>query len=394
MGPLVPDIISNELSLIIALLIGIAFGFLLEQAGFSSAKKLVGLFYGYDFTVLRVFFTAGITAMVGVVIFDHFHLIDMNVIYINPLFLWSAIVGGLIMGLGFVIGGYCPGTSICAAAIGKKDGMYFILGAAIGILGFIEGYPLLEDLYKSANFGMPQLVDTFNVPNAIFAFVFVMIAITAFALVVKIEQKRAGAPVCRMSTKYLTSLAVISFVIGVSQVFLPSHEQHLQRIENMTDFSAYEFNEISTDELAIRILQKDKSLHFIAVDSLEQFKKFALPNAIHADYRNFIHREWEKVFRIENQMTIIYAEDEVTEKRAVLAARDVGFEDVYILKGGLKAFRKDILEFEMPNEPVDPALQDTYRFRIVAASQLPGIIDAAKPKAVEKIKPKRVLGGC
>ena len=82
MGPLVPDIISNELSLIIALLIGIAFGFLLEQAGFSSAKKLVGLFYGYDFTVLRVFFTAGITAMVGVVIFDHFHLIDTKLIVI------------------------------------------------------------------------------------------------------------------------------------------------------------------------------------------------------------------------------------------------------------------------------------------------------------------------
>ena len=142
MGPLVPDIISNELSLIIALLIGIAFGFILENAGFSSSKKLVGLFYGYDFTVLRVFFTAGITAMVGIVVLNHFHLIDMSVVYINPLFLWSAIVGGLIMGLGFVVGGYCPGTSICAAAIGKKDAMYFILGAGIGILIFIEGYPL------------------------------------------------------------------------------------------------------------------------------------------------------------------------------------------------------------------------------------------------------------
>ena len=56
MGPLVPDIIGNELNLVVALLIGIAFGFILEQAGFSTSKKLVGLFYGYDFTVLRVFF--------------------------------------------------------------------------------------------------------------------------------------------------------------------------------------------------------------------------------------------------------------------------------------------------------------------------------------------------
>ena len=56
MGPLVPDIIGNELNLVAALFIGIAFGFILEQAGFSTSKKLVGLFYGYDFTVLRVFF--------------------------------------------------------------------------------------------------------------------------------------------------------------------------------------------------------------------------------------------------------------------------------------------------------------------------------------------------
>ena len=125
MGPLVPDVIGNELNYIIAIFIGMAFGFVLEQAGFSSSKKLVGLFYGYDFTVLRVFFTAGVTAMMGVLLFSHFGLLDLSLIYINPTFLWSALVGGIIMGLGFVIGGFCPGTSVCAAAIGKIDGMFF-----------------------------------------------------------------------------------------------------------------------------------------------------------------------------------------------------------------------------------------------------------------------------
>jgi len=50
MGPLVPDIISNNLNFIVALVVGILFGVILEQAGFSTSKKLVGLFYGYDFT--------------------------------------------------------------------------------------------------------------------------------------------------------------------------------------------------------------------------------------------------------------------------------------------------------------------------------------------------------
>ncbi|ACF14697.1 rhodanese domain protein [Chloroherpeton thalassium ATCC 35110] len=150
MGPLVPDIIGNELNLVVALFIGLLFGAILEQAGFSTSKKLVGLFYGYDFTVLRVFFTAGTVAMVGVIVFDHFGLLDISVIYINPTFLWSALIGGAIMGLGFVIGGFCPGTSICAAAIGKQDAMFFILGSVFGILFFTEGYPLLEDLYKGS----------------------------------------------------------------------------------------------------------------------------------------------------------------------------------------------------------------------------------------------------
>ena len=64
MGPFVPDIITNELNLVVGFLIGIAFGFVLEQAGFSSSRKLTGLFYGTDFTVLRVFFSAGVTACV------------------------------------------------------------------------------------------------------------------------------------------------------------------------------------------------------------------------------------------------------------------------------------------------------------------------------------------
>jgi len=146
MGPLVPDLISNNMNYIVALVIGIFFGAILEQAGFSTSKKLVGLFYGYDFTVLRVFFTAGLTAMIGVMAFDYFGLIDMSLVYINPTFLHSAIVGGFLMGLGFVLGGFCPGTSICAAAIGKIDAMIFVVSAVIGVLIFTEGYPLFEKL--------------------------------------------------------------------------------------------------------------------------------------------------------------------------------------------------------------------------------------------------------
>ena len=144
MGPIIPLLeISNEINLLIAFLIGIGFGFTLEQAGFSSSRKLVGMFYGYDITVLKVFFTAAITAMLGLLFLNYLGLIDMSIVYVNEYYIKSAIIGGVIMGAGFVIGGFCPGTSVCAAAIGKIDAMYFIGGSLIGIL-VQQGVPWRE----------------------------------------------------------------------------------------------------------------------------------------------------------------------------------------------------------------------------------------------------------
>ena len=146
MGPLVPqEIIGADWNLFIAFVIGIGFGFVLEQAGFSSSRKLAGMFYGYDTVVLKVFFTGAITAMLGLLFFSLFGWIDLSLIYVNPTFLGSAIVGGVIMGAGFIIGGFCPGTSVCAAAIGKIDAMVFIGGIFLGIFFFAEGFPLIKD---------------------------------------------------------------------------------------------------------------------------------------------------------------------------------------------------------------------------------------------------------
>jgi len=155
MGPFVPDIISNEFNLVVALILGVAFGFVLEQAGFSSSRKLTGLFYGTDFTVLRVFFTAGTTAMTGVLLLAAAGLLDTSVIYVNPTFLNSALAGGAIMGVGFVVGGFCPGTSFCGAAVGRIDAMMFVLGGLIGVFGFGEAFPHVQAFYLAGRNSAP-----------------------------------------------------------------------------------------------------------------------------------------------------------------------------------------------------------------------------------------------
>ena len=181
MGPIIPLFeISEEINLLIAFLIGIGFGFALEQAGFSSSRKLAGMFYGYDVTVVKVFFTAALTAMLGLLFMNYWGMIDMSIVYVNEYYVSSAIVGGVIMGAGFIIGGFCPGTSVCAVAIGKIDAMYFVGGSLIGILLFGETYPLWEKLYTSQYLGTPKLSDTLGIKDGVFGLLVIVAAILMF----------------------------------------------------------------------------------------------------------------------------------------------------------------------------------------------------------------------
>jgi len=187
MGPLLT--MSNEWSYVAALVIGILFGFILEQAGFSSSRKLAGVFYGYDFAVIRVFFSAAGTAAVGILYFDYLGWLDISQIFINSLYLGSTIVGGLIMGLGFVIGGFCPGTSIAAVAIGKVDAWFFVGGTFLGVLLFDLGYPLYKGLVNGYNYGPVKIHETLGMSAEIFISLFALIAVIVFAVTALVQKK-------------------------------------------------------------------------------------------------------------------------------------------------------------------------------------------------------------
>ena len=181
MGPVVPVFeISEELNFLIAFIIGVGFGFALEQAGFSSSRKLAGMFYGYDTTVLKVFFTAAITAMLGLIFFNYFGLIDMSIVYVNEYFVQSAIIGGVIMGLGFIIGGFCPGTGVCAAAIGKIDALAYLGGALIGIFLFGQTYGWWEDIYMQSYLGGVKISDTLGLADGLMALLVILAAVMMF----------------------------------------------------------------------------------------------------------------------------------------------------------------------------------------------------------------------
>ena len=97
---------GEETGFLIAFIIGISFGFWLERAGFGSSRKLAMQFYFKDLAVLKVMFTAIITAMTGLLFLSLFGLIDLSLVYVSPTYLWPQILGGVILGFGFIIAGY------------------------------------------------------------------------------------------------------------------------------------------------------------------------------------------------------------------------------------------------------------------------------------------------
>ncbi len=183
----------RTLGLGLAVLFGIGFGFVLERAGFGRAQKLVGQFYGNDMTVLKVMFTAIVTAMIGAVVLSSVGLLDLEVVQVKyPTYLWPMIVGGLVLGAGFVVSGYCPGTSVVAAASGKLDGLATVGGVMIGGLLYAELEPAMGAFPTSGRLGVLTLPQWLRLPAPLVVAAVVAVAAAAFAAATWIERRLAS----------------------------------------------------------------------------------------------------------------------------------------------------------------------------------------------------------
>ncbi len=399
MGPFVPDIISDELNLIVALVLGIAFGVVLEQAGFSSSRKLAGVFYGYDFTVLRVFFTAGVTAAVGVVILSAFGLLDAEMIYVNPMFLGPAIVGGVIMGFGFVIGGYCPGTGVCAAAIGKKDAIAFVAGGVLGVFVFGELFPLYESFYTSGDMGALKVYDALGISQGLFLLALIVIAVAAFVVTTRIERKVNPSsstadkswPAVRHA---IAGMAIV--IVGVAIVFLPDRKTALVQDATSAAFrQEHPVRLISSDELAFRILDRDPRLVIVDFRSGDEFKALALPGSVNFPFDGLFRKESNSLLGIRHKEHVFVDKDGAVSDSAALVAAHLGFENIRVLQGGISDMQAAILNFQQPAGKATPDLADTYHFRAKARELLAKMIDENK-SASNRPKPavKKIQGGC
>lgn len=188
-APLIPEGGSLGASLLAAVALGIGFGFALERAGLGSARKLVGQFYGRDLSVLKVMFSALGVAMLGVFWLGRFGLLDLRELYVPPTFVWPQLVGGLLFGAGLIIAGLCPGTACVAAATGRVDGLFVLLGIFGGMVGMGLLMHRIVTFYESSAHGAWTLPELLGLPYGVVVCGVVGLALMAFVAAEWIERR-------------------------------------------------------------------------------------------------------------------------------------------------------------------------------------------------------------
>jgi len=339
--------------------IGIAFGYTLEMSGFGDSRKLAAQFYFTELTVLKVMFTAIVTAMVLLFGAVGLGILDFNQVWVNPTYLSSGILGGLIMGVGFIIGGFCPTTSLASASTGKIDGMFFMLGGFFGAFLFGETEKYFDHWYTNSGYlGRLTLDKVFNIPVGVVVLLVVLMALFMFwgsEQLERIFDKRDLSKEPKLRIAGAGALFVIAFAV----VFIgtPSLEQRYSKLTFTRTETVQQLNAdpitITNTYTADQMLEK--RLVFVSPAEAFKAKYNQSMNPVYLDVRseadyNLYHIEGavnvpaERITEIipvllseppVNSVFIVMSNDETAAVKTwkTLVASTV--PNVYILEGGV-----------------------------------------------------------
>ena len=139
------------MNIILAILIGFLFGFALDQAKASDPQKIIGMLRLKDFHLMKVIlFAIGFSSLLLFILLS-MNAIDPGHLKVKPSY-YGVIIGGSILGLGFALGGFCPGTCIVATGRGRKDAMAFLVGGLLGAFVYMLVFGLIKNAAIFNNF--------------------------------------------------------------------------------------------------------------------------------------------------------------------------------------------------------------------------------------------------
>lgn len=134
------------MEIILAILIGSLFGFILQKSGAANPQRIIGMLRLKNFHLMKaIFLGIGLSSLILFMMMA-FGLVDSGNLSVKTTHL-GVIIGGAILGLGWAIAGFCPGTGMVAAGAFRKDALFFILGGLVGAFIFTLAYGFLEPTF-------------------------------------------------------------------------------------------------------------------------------------------------------------------------------------------------------------------------------------------------------
>ena len=345
-----------------AMAIGLLFGFALERAGFGSSRKLAAIFYFRDMTVLKVMFTALITAMLGLSLVVALGFVDLeSQVYLLPTLYGAQILGGLIFGVGFVFSGWCPGTAAVGVSSGKLDALVFLVGVVIGAIVYNEAFGLTAGLL-----GKGTVLLAFGFSRGLFALLFTLVAVGAFYFAEWVEREVSGGGKY-LNTMFLRVFSLVLVIAAVAVFMLPG-DPGAESVASAGTFSeqalleAIEVAEdhVEPEDLANALMQAEPGLVVVDVRSPDEFQAFHVRGAVNVPLPELI----DYLTPYQNQGRIVLYSNGMThpaQARDTLAR--LGFQNVFMLTDGLRGFLdRCLMPVSLRREP----LSETQAARVRA----------------------------
>jgi rhodanese-related sulfurtransferase len=411
---------TNPWTYVVFALIGFAFGFTLEMSGFGNSQKLAAQFYFTDMTVLKVMFTAIAVAMVLTFGAVGLGFLDFNLVWVNPTYLASGILGGLIMGFGFIIGGFCPTTSLASASTGKYDGMFFVLGGFVGAFLFGETEKFFTQWYNTAGYyGRLTLMDVFHLPAGVIVTMVVLMALFMFWGAEQLERIFGKKDLSKEpKTRVYAAVGLLVLAVGVMVIGTPSTETKYSRLQINRTVNEQQVQMSAEDALAQRQMQivpaelfksmNDDALKLTMIDVRPEadYNLFHIRGAINvpADQLKAHIPEW-LANSAPNSVYVVMSNDEERSTNAWKTLVAEAVSNVYILEGGINNwisfFGEDDPSIEKASAPAG-AEQLQFQFpsalgdRYQCADPSPIEYEALEfiPKIQLQLKRDKSGGGC
>ncbi|NQV33990.1 MAG: YeeE/YedE family protein [Phycisphaeraceae bacterium] len=346
MAPLYANgLFGSSASLLLAVFIGIAFGFFLERGGLGSSTKLAAQFYLTDMSVFKVMFTAIVTAMLGLYWLSWLGFLDLSAVYVNPTYVLPQLTGGFVFGIGFISAGLCPGTACVALATGKMDGLVVLVGIFVGIFLFGETFDYFYDFMVSTSMGQVTLPQFFHLSHGLVVLFVVLVAVAGFFGAGVVERRFSPSNGERCSKtpalRVEKTLGIIALLLGVMAAVSGNpirNEQIDAGLAYPDSIQGRQIAYLEPVQLAESLMTRRRDMTVWDLRSETDFETYHIPSAQHVALSNVTSHKIPN-----DKTTILYADDGQHAAQAWSAITEQGVENVFVLQGGLASWFDEIL---------------------------------------------------